>query len=69
MSSTFDTPLVSSTPGRKSSSELSVPYVEFFVTGDARFTESIKLAQSVHAERTTCAVMTAAEFAVFLKSP
>lgn len=36
---------------------------------DARFTESIKLAQSVDAERTNCGVMTAAEFAVFLKNP
>jgi hypothetical protein len=46
-----------------------VPYVEFFVTDDAHFTESIKLAQSVDAERTNSAVMNAAEFAVFLKSP
>lgn len=46
-----------------------VPYVEFFLTDDARFTESIKLAQSVDAERTNCRVITAADFAMFLKSP
>ena len=36
---------------------------------DARFTESIKLAQSVDAERINCGVMTAAEFCSVREEP